>query len=310
LQTDWALLAKQPHTGWRLLSDDDLQALPLPPAAVPSLQARAAPVRLPALRWIGSFSRLVEPLHQGTALGEPTKDLADDDFLRFPRGSVAGDCLHAALERADLATPASWTTAISTALQLHPPAAEPDPQWPAQLRQALQAAATAPLQGLAGKSLAALPAARQIREWAFHLHTPALDLLRLQALLRERGIALPGLRIAQLRGYLRGFVDLVFEHQGRFWLADWKSNHLGYTASEYTRAGLQPTIDQQGYALQTLLYQVALHRHLRRSLSGYRPELHLGGAVLLFVRGLPLGQGQFWQPAEPALLAQIDHLMS
>jgi exodeoxyribonuclease V beta subunit len=310
LQDDWARLAQQPHTGWRLLSLEDLQAEGLPPAAARTLSAQTAPARLPPLRWIGSFSRLVEPLHTASSVGDPPEPLAADDFLRFPRGSVAGDCLHAALERADLGDPATWPAAIAEALQQHPPAVDAEPMWPEQLHQALQAAASTPLQGLGGVPLSTLPATRQIREWAFHLHAPQLDLLRLQALLREHGIALPGLRITQLRGYLRGFVDLVFEHQGRFWLADWKSNHLGYTAADYAPAGLAPTIAQHGYALQTLIYQLALHRHLRSSLRGYRPEQHLGGAVLLFVRGLPLGQGQHWQPADPRLLAQIDGLMS
>ena len=40
------------------------------------------------------------------------------------------------------------------------------------------------------------------------------------------------------------------------------------------------------YALQALLYTVALHRYLRWRLPGYDPEQHLGGVLYLFVRGM------------------------
>ena len=40
------------------------------------------------------------------------------------------------------------------------------------------------------------------------------------------------------------------------------------------------------YALQALLYQVALHRYLEWRLPGYRPSAHLGGSMYLFVRGM------------------------
>ena len=29
------------------------------------------------------------------------------------------------------------------------------------------------------------------------------------------------------RGYMKGFIDLIFLHDGRFYLVDWKSNFLG-----------------------------------------------------------------------------------
>ncbi len=40
------------------------------------------------------------------------------------------------------------------------------------------------------------------------------------------------------------------------------------------------------YPLQLLLYSVALHRFLRWRQPGYDPDLHLGGGLYLFVRGM------------------------
>lgn len=303
-ELDAAWSAPLPHTAFVRLAANPPAPPPLPAPARPALAARSAPEQLPPLRWTGSFSRLVLPHAQGAALGEPPAELPPEDFLRFPRGSRAGDCLHAALERVDLGAPASWAPAINAALALHPPAPEPDPLWPAQLQQALQRAAHTPLAG--GLRLSSGP--RALREWGFQLHAPAVDLHALRALLQAQGLALPGLRGHHLRGFLRGFVDLVVEHQGRFWVMDWKSNHLGHRAADYAPAALAPVVAAHGYALQALLYLLALHRHLRASLPGYAPAQHLGGAQLLFLRGLDAEHGQFTLPADAPLLNAMDAL--
>ncbi len=305
-EVDAAWSTPLPQTGLLRLAQHPPAPPALPAPVRPQLAARPAPARLPPLRWTGSFSRLVEPDGHGVLLGDAPDSLPLDDFLRFPRGSRAGDCLHAALERADLGAPASWEAAISTALALHPPTPEPDPQWAPQLQQALQRAAHTPLAD--GLRLSQAP--RTMREWAFQLHAPAVDLHALRALLQDQGLPLPGLRGHQLRGFLRGFVDLVVEHQGRYWVMDWKSNHLGYAAADYSPAALAPVVAAQGYALQALLYLLALHRHLRACLPGYAPAQHLGGAQLLFLRGLDAEHGQFTLPADTGLIEALDALFA
>ncbi|MBT1570008.1 PD-(D/E)XK nuclease family protein, partial [Klebsiella pneumoniae] len=72
-----------------------------------------------------------------------------------------------------------------------------------------------------------------------------------------------------LQGYLRGFIDMVFEHEGRYYVLDWKSNHLGESPSAYGRDRLAAVMAREGYHLQALLYLVALHRHLALRLPGY-----------------------------------------
>jgi exodeoxyribonuclease V beta subunit len=105
-------------------------------------------------------------------------------------------------------------------------------------------------------------------------------------LLAAQGYAMPRLSFATLRGFLKGFIDLVFEHAGRYFVLDWKSNHLGDTPSHYGQDAMAGAMRDQGYHLQYLLYLVALDRYLRHRLAGYDPDRHLGGAVYLFVRGV------------------------
>jgi exodeoxyribonuclease V beta subunit len=94
------------------------------------------------------------------------------------------------------------------------------------------------------------------------------------------------LGFAPLMGFLRGFIDLVFEHQGRYFVVDYKSNHLGSRASDYDSERLAAPMEEHHYHLQYHLYLTALHRHLARRLPGYDYDQHIGGVYYLFLRGI------------------------
>jgi exodeoxyribonuclease V beta subunit len=135
-------------------------------------------------------------------------------------------------------------------------------------------------------TLAEVPARQRLAELEFHLPSSRLSDHGLVGLLARHGYALPALDFGTLKGYLRGFIDLVFQHQGRWYILDWKSNHLGDSALHYGAAPLQAAMDAHAYRLQYLLYTVALHRWLQRRLPGYRYDTHIGGALYLFLRGV------------------------
>jgi exodeoxyribonuclease V beta subunit len=112
----------------------------------------------------------------------------------------------------------------------------------------------------------------------------------------------------QLQGLLMGFADLVFEHGGRYWVLDYKSNALGADESAYHPAALEQAMLAHRYELQAGLYLLALHRLLRARLgSAYDPARQLGGAIYLFLRGIAApGAGCVHLPATPALLDLLD----
>src|SRR6185312_15924082 len=89
-----------------------------------------------------------------------------------------------------------------------------------------------------------------------------------------------------LAGYLRGFIDLIFEHGGRYYVVDYKSNHLGSVASAYRAPALALPMAHHHYYLQYHVYLVALHRHLGTRLPGYSYDRHMGGVLYLFLRGM------------------------
>ncbi|MBQ0131288.1 MAG: PD-(D/E)XK nuclease family protein, partial [Comamonas sp.] len=101
------------------------------------------------------------------------------------------------------------------------------------------------------------------------------------------GHARPALPQRSLHGMLMGFADLVLVHEGRYWVMDYKTNHLGPDGSAYTEAALAQSMLQHRYDVQAALYMLALHRLLQSRLGdAYVPQEQLGGALYFFLRGL------------------------
>ena len=115
--------------------------------------------------------------------------------------------------------------------------------------------------------------------------------------------SLAGWTFNALHGYLQGYIDLIFEHEDRWYVADYKSNLLsGYGAEVTERAMLD-----SHYLLQTRLYTLALHRHLAATLENYDYDRHIGGAAWLFLRGFP-DEGVWFERPDRKSVEQLDHL--
>lgn len=268
-----------------------------------ALAARASTVRLTDDWRMSSFSGLSRGLGESQAADHdayaavssppapqlaapPPSELAADDFLLFPRGTAAGVCLHAAFELADFTDPASWPGAAARALDLFP---QPTDNISIERQQAmLQNVLAHVLHTDLGNGLQLSHIAPQKRLMEMEFSFPAADLRAnaLNTLLRDAGYPMPPLGFARLDGFLKGFIDLVFEHDGKFYLLDWKSNHLGVQPEDYRQARLREAMAEHGYYLQFLIYTVALNRYLRLRVPGYSYEQHFGGVLYLFVRGM------------------------
>jgi exodeoxyribonuclease V beta subunit len=88
------------------------------------------------------------------------------------------------------------------------------------------------------------------------------------------------------RGFMTGFIDLVFQRNGRFYVVDWKSNQLNRDPSGFEKDGLAAEMRAKSYYLQYLIYLVALHGFLASRLADYDYDRHVGGAFYLFLRGI------------------------
>ena len=89
-----------------------------------------------------------------------------------------------------------------------------------------------------------------------------------------------------VHGFMRGFIDLVFCQNGRYYVVDWKSNYLGSEAADYGTAALETAMRNNYYVLQYHLYTVAVHHYLKKRVHGYSYDEHFGGVIYVFLRGV------------------------
>ncbi|MEY3942620.1 MAG: hypothetical protein RLZZ133_310 [Pseudomonadota bacterium] len=158
-----------------------------------------------------------------------------------------------------------------------------------------------------------LPAERlNLQALDYWLHQNCLqDLQESHGSVDSQVMARPALTHQHFQGMVKGFIDLCFEHQGRYFIADYKSNWLGMQASHYQGQGMMQSIAEHRYDLQYSLYCLALHRHLKARLqASYQPQVHFGGALYLFLRGMTAPDtGRFFQAFTPTQLTELERLL-
>ena len=144
---------------------------------------------------------------------------------------------------------------------------------------------------------------------AHHVKTQAMDQLVRQYSLNSQ--PRPEILANELNGMLKGFIDLVVQHDGRYYVIDWKSNYIGPENSDYHYSSMLEAILKKRYDMQYLLYILALHRHLKSRLPNYDYDQHVGGALYLFLRGSHSdSQGVFADRPEKILIEQLDQLFA
>ena len=329
----------QPCVDIALVTADDMAGLgttPLQPRGEPTALREVAAYQADFDRhWsIGSFSALVRTLPSmpgvlassvAAVRNDEPGDVADGDLAatplraaaidapwhRFPRGAFAGNFLHDQLE---------WLATEGFDLAASPERqqqllrrcerqgwAERAPDVLAWLLRVLQS----PLPPV-GAALDAL--AVTVPEMEFWLPAQTLAATQIDALCREHllgGRDRPTLPERELHGMLMGFADIVFEHGGRYWVLDHKSNHLGGSDADYDHDALEGAMAAHRYDVQSAIYLLALHRLLRSRLGAdYDPASQLGGAVFLFLRGIDgPAHGCYHVPPVLPLLDALDRLL-
>jgi hypothetical protein len=111
-----------------------------------------------------------------------------------------------------------------------------------------------------------------------------------------------------IAGFMKGFMDLVFERAGQFYLVDWKSNWLGNRVEDYDGPGLAAEMRAHHYPLQYHLYTLALDRYLALRVQSYDYERHFGGVIYVFLRGVDParpGFGVFRDRPAPELMREL-----
>ena len=94
-------------------------------------------------------------------------------------------------------------------------------------------------------------------------------------------------------GYMKGFIDLVFQMNEKYYVLDWKSNWLGDSIEHYDQTAIGAAMLAKNYHLQSRIYSLALHQYLKQRLPDYNYEKHFGGTFYVFLRGIDPKRPQF-----------------
>ena len=202
----------------------------------------------------------------------------------FPRGAAPGTFLHGLFESIDF-TELPDRVWLEDQLQHNGYPSD----WLPVLEQWIERVLHTPLNA-EGLTLSAIKSSERLIEMEFYL--PINNLLTaadLDDLLRQHdslSLQAAPLDFRQVRGMLKGFIDLVFRWQGKYYLLDYKSNWLGDSHAAYTPEAMAQAMIGHRYDLQYQLYTLALHRYLQHRLPDYHYEQHFGGVFYLFLRGM------------------------
>ena len=245
------------------------------------------------------------------------------NIFTFPKGANAGTFLHSIFE--EISFPAfihaqtqsgglldeGFSQQISDQLVL----AGYEVEWLPVIEQLITDILTTDLTSN-GLKLGGVADSDRLVEMEFMLRADRVTVSDLEVLIRKynplSAKAKP-LSFEPLRGMLKGFIDLIFRDGERYYIVDYKSNHLGYESGCYNQTSLNEAMIEHRYDLQYLLYTLAVHRLLKQRIPDYNYERHFGGVYYLFLRGIgPLADnsGIFNCRPEQALIEALDQLFS
>lgn len=249
-----------------------------------------------------------------TGAAEPIAVLDEISIFTFPRGAQAGIFLHSLFEQ--ISFPTASKSNLQPLIQKQLLLEGYDEQWQTVTEQLVMNVLDSPLDDEA-LCLRAIKDDKRKVEMAFLLAMATIQAPTINRIIRagdplssDAGL----LDFQQVQGMLKGFIDLVFEHKGRYYVLDYKSNHLGDTAASYTQDAMRHAMIEHRYDFQYQLYTLALHRFLSSRLPNYDYQKNMGGVFYLFLRGIASSDnrrhGVFHCQPEQSLITQLDTLFT
>jgi exodeoxyribonuclease V beta subunit len=252
---------------------------------------------------------------------ESNKAPVPDGIFAFPKGSRAGNFFHDLLERLDYTagSAAALNNIILRTLQAY----GFDDTWQDVIADTISHVLHVPLiPQLPELTLSAIGFNQRINEMEFYFPLNTIQPLTLQAVFKRHGhhqsrmnfpVQLQKLMFSPVGGFMKGYIDLVFQHRHQFFLVDWKSNYMGPTIDSYHRDALDVVMHDNFYVLQYHLYVLALCQYLRQRNSAFQYQNDFGGVLYIFIRGIDHRRssesGIYFDRPEAALLSDLGQAL-
>jgi len=220
-------------------------------------------------------------------------------IFSFPKGAKTGTLLHDILEKLDFTQKDSSYVEELVVNKLLEYGFEP--RWQKILCDMIEKVLSVPIiPGNKDFTLSRLPNQDRLNELEFYFPLKSVRPKEIGTLFKKYSgpdsltdfpERIERLDFSPIKGFMKGFMDMVFRFQERYYLVDWKSNFLGNRVEDYNQEALSLAMKEEFYILQFHLYAVALNQYLRLRLPGYSYENHFGGGYYIFLRGVDPGKG-------------------
>jgi len=245
---------------------------------------------------------------------ESLQESGIQDIFSFPRGARAGIFFHDLFEKIDFSYSGAGGREELVACKLKEYGF--GSTWKGPVCDMINKVLDAPLysKGMSIK-LSGIDKASRINEMEFYFPVKMITPFTIKKVFENYGqIILSGnypvwienLHFSPSKGFMKGYMDMVFSHKDQFFLIDWKSNYLGNSVSYYENSGMNNAMEKESYILQYHLYVLALHQYLRLKIAGYNYEDNFGGVFYIFMRGVDdskrRGAGIFYDLPDVSLI--------
>ncbi|MDR9418931.1 exodeoxyribonuclease V subunit beta [Gracilimonas sp.] len=228
------------------------------------------------------------------------------DRFGFPKGANAGTCLHQIFEDISFQDLGSLSKIVSDNLDYY----GIDEKWNTVAHQWVKEVIKHKIDN-SNTSLQVLSQDKVLKEMEFFFPVEHIKANVLWDKIRNDH---PDTALQEsIHGFMKGYIDLIFEKEGKFYILDYKSNYLGNSSDDYNENALKQAIKDSGYDLQYHIYTLALHRYLASRMKDYCYEDHFGGVYYLFLRGVVKdkpGSGVFYDCPDKDIIDQIDKYCS
>jgi exodeoxyribonuclease V beta subunit len=275
----------------------------------------------------------VRPLEEFVAL---TGEEPESPFADFPAGPVSGDCVHEIFEKIDfpIVTQPGWhglpeikklvkdnllKFGLVDGGRDSARFEESLDERCSQIYGLLENVLNTPL--AAGENsfrLSDVTMRRRVSEMEFFFHVNnQIRLDKMAELLQRKFYPEMAVKFgygggkAPMRGFMNGKIDLFFEHGGKYWIIDWKTNWLGRQYSAYNHEALTADMIAKTYLMQASIYALAVDKYLKFRLPDYDYGHHFGGVFYLYVRGmdgLTPGHGVFKMRPEYDFIRELSEI--
>ena len=206
-------------------------------------------------------------------------------FQDLKRGAYTGNLLHHIFEHIDFTNSANWPRIVAQALKRL--SSNSKEAYAANIVELLHQVTSLVIPGT-DFSLNQITKSKRLNELEFDFLMKPFNTSALENISSpEHPFRIRS--IAELEGIMNGKMDLFFEHNGKYYILDWKSNFLGNTLGDYNADKVKVAMYENNYHLQYLIYTVALTKFLSLRKPDFAYEIDFGGVIYLFLRGVRSG---------------------